>query len=200
MFGILGNVALGCVGPIGTFFLVDNVLGLELRMTPVLLLTVFSAVLLMITYIWIQNNVLTDPKFYDPNSTKAKKKKERLSLAESFKFIFSSKYIGLIALLVLSYGVSINLVEGIWKAKIRELYPDENAYTAYMLGFQSYQGVGAILFMIIGSNILRRVSWRVAAMFTPIMILFTGCAFFSFIFLGDALSTFTVGVLSSTPL
>jgi len=51
--------------------------------------------------------------------------------------------------------------------------------------FQAYQGVAAIFFMLIGCNILRRVSWSTAATFTPVMILFTGLAFFSCIIIAD---------------
>lgn len=35
--------------------------------------------------------------------------------------------------------------------------------------------------MLIGSNILRRVSWSFAALLTPAMILITGIGFFGFI-------------------
>ena len=201
MFGMLGNIGLVIVGPIGTFFLVDNVLNLELKMMPILFIAAGAAITLMFTYMWIQNNVLTDPRFYDQDKDSAtKKKKAKLSMSESFKLIFSSKYVGLIALLVLSYGVSINLVEGIWKAKIQELYPDQDSYTAYMLWFQSFQGITAIFFMVVGANILRNVSWKTAAIFTPMMILFTGLAFFSFIFFGDRFSTLGLGLMVSEPL
>ena len=202
MFGLLGNVALVLVGPIGAIFITENILGLELKLIPVLSMTIASAILIMLIYGWMQSNVLTDKRFYDPEAIGGgkKKKKAKLSLVDSFKMIFTSKYIGLIAVLVLSYGVSINLVEGIWKAKIKELYPTTEAYTAYMLSFQSYQGFAAIFFMLVGSNILRRVTWEVAAIFTPLMILLTGLTFFTFIFFGDAVSTFTLGLLTAAPL
>jgi len=35
--------------------------------------------------------------------------------------------------------------------------------------------------MLIGSNILRRVTWSVAALLTPLMIVITGLGFFGFI-------------------
>jgi AAA family ATP:ADP antiporter len=47
--------------------------------------------------------------------------------------------------------------------------------------FQAYQGFAAIFFMLIGSNILRRVTWSVAALLTPLMIVITGLGFFGFI-------------------
>jgi AAA family ATP:ADP antiporter len=201
MFGMLGNLGLVLAGALGTLFLTDNVLKLELKMMPVLLIVAFAGILLMLTYAWIQNNVLTDPSFYDPADQKSeKKKKAKLSMGESFKLIFSSKYIGLIALLVLAYGVSINLVEGIWKAKIKELYPDQDSYTAYMLQFQQYQGFASIFFMIVGANILRKCSWTTTAMLTPIMILFTGLGFFTLIFFGDNVSTLGLGMLFAEPL
>jgi AAA family ATP:ADP antiporter len=93
-------------------------------------------------------------------SQKEKKKKVKLSLKESFKLIFSSKYLGMIAILVIAYGVSVNLIEGVWKAKIRELYPTKEAVALYMGQFQGWQGMGAIVFMIVGSNILRSVPWK----------------------------------------
>lgn len=125
---------------------------------------------------------------------KTTKKKAKLSMLESIKLIFSSKYLGLIVILVLSYGISINLVEGVWKAKARELYPTPEAYGMFMGNFQKWQGTVAILFMIVGSNILRQVSWYTAAIFTPLMILITGLAFFGFIFLGDSISLYITGI------
>jgi AAA family ATP:ADP antiporter len=201
MFGMLGNLGLVLAGFLGTIFLTDNVLKLELKMMPVLLIVAFAGVLLMLTYSWIQNNVLTDLNFYDPSEQRNdKKKKAKLSLGESFKLIFSSRYIGMIALLVLAYGISINLVEGIWKAKIKELYPDQDAYTAYMLAFQGYQGTASIIFMIVGANILRKCSWTTTAMLTPIMILCTGLGFFTLIFFGDSVSTLGLGMMFAEPL
>jgi len=48
--------------------------------------------------------------------------------------------------------------------------------------------VVAIFFMLIGSNILRRVTWTVAALLTPLMIIITGLGFFGFIVFEDQLS------------
>ena len=159
-----------------------------LKFTPVLVISIVNGLIIMALYAWINAKVLTDPTLYNPSIKATKRKKLKLSLVESFKLIFSSKYLGLITILVLAYGTSTNLVEGIWKAKIHELYPTKEAYTAYMGEFQGYMGVTAIIFMLVGSNILRRVSWGVAASITPIMMLLTGLAFFAFIFFDNVVA------------
>jgi len=203
MFGMLGNFGLILTGVIlgGAAAGDENANALpSLSFEQILSLTILSTVLIMAIYGWMQRNVLTDPRYYDPSSKAAKKSKTKLSLVDSFKLIFSSKYLGLIAILVLSYGISINIVEGVWKAKAKLLYPTVESYTAFMGNFQMLQGIGAIIFMIIGSNILRLVSWRVAAMLTPLMILVTGCAFFAFIIFDNMIAMYLTGILTATPL
>ncbi len=203
MFGLLGNVALPLVAL--TFHLLlskeVHIVPEHVKLMPVLCVTLVSGVFVLILYSWINRNVLTDPKLYDaatPGATK--KKKAKLSLGDSFKMIFTSKYLGLLVILVLAYGVSINLVEGVWKSKIKELHPTVEAYTSYMGVFQAYQGVAAIFFMLVGSNILRRVSWSVAAIFTPVMILITGLAFFSFIVFDQGVGLELAAFLGTGPL
>jgi len=163
--------------------------------------TILSGLMIVFLYAWINRNVLTDPRLYDAGAPgSAKKKKAKLSLGESFKMIITSRYLGLLVLLIIAYGISMNLVEGVWKAKLKELYPTVEAYTSYMGTFQAYQGVAAIFFMLVGSNILRRVSWSTAAIFTPIMILVTGLAFFSFIFFDQGIGLELAAFFGTGPL
>lgn len=203
MFGMLSNVALPLVAL--TFHILlskeVNIVAENVKLIPVLCIVIFNGLVILFLYNWINHNVLTDPRLYDPSETGGgKKKKVKLSLGESFKMIFTSKYLGLLVILVLSYGISINLVEGVWKSKINELYPTPEAYTAYMGVFQAYQGVAAIFFMLVGSNILRRVSWSTAATFTPVMILITGLAFFSFIIFDQSFGLQVAAFLGTGPL
>jgi len=175
---------------------------IEYRFIPVICIVIFSNILVMFFYFWMNKNVLTDPRLYDSGEAagKPKKKKTKLSLGESFKMIFTSKYLGLLVTLILAYGISINLVEGVWKAKLRELYPTKEAYTMFMGNFQAYQGVAAIIFMLVGSNILRRVSWATAAIFTPLMILVTGIGFFSFIIFDQTIGLYFAAFFGTGPL
>ncbi len=201
MFGLLGNLGLPLTGFVLWFFLRKNApIYFGLKFTPILVISMLSGLAIVGIYAWMQKNVLTDPRFYDPNLAKVKKNKPKLSIMDSFKLIASSKYLGLIAILVLAYGIAINLVEGVWKAKIKELYPTIEEYTMYMGQFQAWQGVVAIFFMLIGSNILRRVSWGTAAIFTPVMILVTGLAFFGFILFGNLVENYLGAILVMSPL
>lgn len=180
MFGLIGNLGL-----ISSGWLAQCVRNLDQIVATKVVIgsVVVSAVLIMIVYEWMQRNVLTDKALYNPEEMqkgKKPKKKEKLSFSESMKYIFSSRYIGLIAALVICYGISVNLVEGVWKALLRVQFPDPSDYRAFMGSLQLWTGVATIACMLIGANILRVFGWYVAAMLTPLVTLLTGGAFFLF--------------------
>ena len=115
------------------------------------------------------------------------KKKVKMSFKESLKYIMSSKYIGLITLLILCYGVSINLVEGLWKKSMNIYLPDPNAYIEFNGYIQTATAIATAIAMLGGSYLLRVISWRTAAILTPIIILLTGIPFFIFMVMRDSL-------------
>ena len=117
-----------------------------------------------------------------------KKKGPKMTFFGSLAYVASSKYIGLIALLVLCYGISINLVEGVWKSILSGAYPTSTSYAEFNGYLQRYTGIATAIAMISGSYLLRVLSWRVAAILTPIMILITGALFFMFIVFKSELS------------
>jgi len=139
----------------------------------------------MMIYRWMHTAVLTDKRFFDPEEAGVpKKKKEKPSLTESVKIIFRSPELGLIALLIMAYGVTINLVEVQWKNQLGLFFAgDKGGYNAFMGNFSTATGIFTIVFgLILGSNILRRVSWFTAAVITPLVITLGGFIFFAFIF------------------
>lgn len=152
-------------------------------------------------YWWINRNVLTDPRYYDPNQERSpKKKKAKMSLVDSFKFIFTSKYILCLALLVISYGIAINLVEITWKSQLKLQYTNENDYSTFMGWFSQVTGFVTILMMLfVGGNLIRRKGWGFAAMITPVVLLITGIAFFGFVIFKDMLVGY-IAALGTTPL
>ena len=203
MFVLLGDVALALVAV--TFSLIlspdIHIVAENVKLIPVLCVTILSGLMVVFLYAWINRNVLTDPRLYYAGAPgSAKKKKTKLSLSESFKMILTSRYLGLLILLIIAHGISTNLVEGVWKAKLKELYPTVEAYTSYLGIFYACQAGAAIFFMLAGSNILRRVSWSAAAIFTPIMMLVTGLAFFSFIFFDQGIGLQLAAFFGTGPL
>ncbi len=201
MYGVLGNLGLPTTALILGSLLSEENIKAGNSFIPVLSIGIVSTVVIMIIYNWMTKNVLTDPRLYNPDEIgKKAKKKAKLSLIEGFKTILSSKYLGLIAILVLAYGISISLVEGVWKAKIKELYPTQEAYTVFMGNFQKWQGWTTIFFMIVGSNILRTFSWSFSAILTPLMILVTGMLFFTFIFFDNIILDYFTGFMIFQPL
>ena len=190
MFGFLGNFGLLFSGPLVMFLSKRTMnLGLSgdaawgLTLKYLMFTVAIAGILLLFVFNWINRNVLTDKRYYDPESMGEgkKDKKPKLSLVDSFKYILSSPYIGLIAMLVLSYGVAINLFEGMWKGQLKIAYPNPNDYNAMMGALSTITGSVTIFLMLMGSNLLRRVSWRTAALITPVILCIGSLIFFGMI-------------------
>mmetsp|Transcript_8430 Transcript_8430/g.20275 ORF Transcript_8430/g.20275 Transcript_8430/m.20275 type:complete len:400 (+) Transcript_8430:146-1345(+) len=102
-----------------------------------------SGTTLLLTYRHLQKNVVGKVKT-SPGAPK-KAKGPRMSMKESAKFLMNSPYIRDLALLVISYGVCINIVEVSWKAKLKEAFPSPNEYSAFMGTFSSVTGSVTLL-------------------------------------------------------
>jgi AAA family ATP:ADP antiporter len=61
-----------------------------------------------------------------------------------------SPYIRDMALMVIAYGMSINIVEVTWKSKLKAAFPNPNDYSAFMGNFSSATGLVTFLMMIAG--------------------------------------------------
>lgn len=147
---------------------------------------VVSAIAIMALFMFLNNKVITNPKYAPQESEGVKKKsKPKLSLGESFKQIFTSKYLAYIALLVVIYGITINLVEQTWKSQMKIAFPTSAEYQAAMGGIFKWIGYLTALFMLLGSNLLRVFGWLTSALITPIVILVTGGIFFAMILFPD---------------
>jgi AAA family ATP:ADP antiporter len=147
-------------------------------------------------YNWMQKNVLTDPFYYDGASPKAeKKKKSKMGVMESFKYLFSSPYIGLIALLVLSYGMSINLIEVIWKKQLAlQFKGDPNGYNTFMGNFSRATGAATITIIFLTKGVVRRFGWFTGAVITPLILAITGGLFFALVLFTEQLNPIVMGL------
>lgn len=203
MFGLIGHI-----GPVVAGALVKHYshghteaygVGDQGLITFFMILTSISLLCTMAIFYYINNGVLTSVR-YAGKASRSEEIRPKLPLIEGFKMIFSSKYLGYIAILIFAYGISINLVEGPWKAKIGELYPNTKDYAYFMGNVIQLSGVGSMIFMILGANILRIYGWYVAAIMTPLMILVTGVGFFGFVVFDASIQQHLTAYLLFDPL
>lgn len=196
LFILIGNFSLILAGTaVSKFSNTSNVTDIALyaqqwgmTLKKLISLIIIMGVACMLVYRWMQKNVLTDPRYYDAASPKSTKpKKPKLGIIESFKYIFSSPYIGLIALLVIGYGMSIHLVEILWKKQLSINFKgNPGGYNAFMGNFSKYTGIITILIIFLTKNTIARFGWLITAIITPIVLLVTGLLFFFFLSKGKA--------------
>ena len=192
LFLVIGNLSLILSGQVVVFCSQDITQYFETpeaawQMSLYLLMgfVVALGIIAMALYRWMHKSVLNDKRYFDPAEAGiSKKKKEKPSLLESVKIIFSSPELGYIAILIMAYGVTINLVEVQWKNQLGLYFAGDKAgYNAFMGNFSTLSGIFVIVFgWLVGSNILRRFSWFSAAVITPLAITVGGVVFFAFIF------------------
>lgn len=162
---------------------------------------VLFGIIAMALYRWMHVAVLTDKRFFDPQEAGVPTKKHKKpSLIESIKIISRSSELGLIAVLLMAYWVTSNLVDIQWKNQVSLYFAgDLGRYNAFMGNFSTLSGIFIIVFgWLVGSNILRRVSWFTAAVITPLVITVGGIVFFSFIFGREWVDAILLHALTTT--
>lgn len=191
LFGIGANVALEVAGHTTQYYAKikasgANVDPMQYTLNGLTSLFAISVVCIVIIYWWINRYVLTDAKFYDPSQIKQKTKKPKLSLTESFSFLLKSKYLFYIAILVIAYGIAINLIEVTWKEQLKLQYSTANEYLNFMGTYNTYVARTTIFMMLfVTGNVMRIFGWGITALITPVVLLLTGAGFFGLLIFGD---------------
>ena len=126
------------------------------------------------------------------HSAISKQTKTTLPLLESIKLVLRSRYIGYIVMMIICYGLALNIIEGPWKAKLRELYPTTREYLGFLGNFNLALGITGLIGAFVYSNIIRKSSWRNAALVAPIIIGATGILLFSFIIFSNSYNQQTI--------
>ena len=207
LFGLGANLALLISGPAIIYVsdirkhLPEGVDAWQVSLNYLMGMVVLAGLAIIAIYWWINRNVLTDSRFYDPTEEKkAKKEKPKMGVFESFAFLAKSNYILCLAVLVIAYGICINLVEVTWKSQLKLQYPNANDYSTFMGKFSFVTGFVTILMMLfVGGNLIRRKGWGFAALVTPIVLLITGAGFFAFVLFREHLAGY-IAMLGTTPL
>lgn len=111
---------------------------------------------------------------------------KQMTFRESIAFLLSSRYLLSIAGLVFFYNVVINLTEVEWKNQILKAYPDPKEYALYMNKVTTWIGmISTFLTLFFCSYFLKTFGWRFTALFTPLVTLATGLAFFGLLLISD---------------
>lgn len=139
-----------------------------------------SSLFSMYLYHWIYKNVLTDPLFYNkPELPGVKRKtKQRSSVWQSLKMVCRSPYLGLIALLVICYGITDNMIENFWKHELGLRYTNINEYNTFMNRYTMAYGFLSMVILVFAGNVFRKFNWGVGAILTPLVMSIGGTALF----------------------
>ena len=106
-----------------------------------------------------------------------------MGLVDSIKMIFSSKYLGYIAILVICYGMSMNFVELLWKEQLNIQFGSKQEVSNYLQNLFIGTGLFTMLVMLTSKSVVQKFGWYKGAIVTPIVILVTGLVFLLLLFL-----------------
>lgn len=166
-----------------------------------LMLIVSAVCCLIMALYWYANRNLT--KEYSKVNTfnTEMESKTTLSIKDSIMYIARSPYLGLIALMVIGYGLSVNLVEVTWKSLVKLQYPDPNAYQSFMGAIQFVLGtVSIVLALVFSGAIMRKFGWYISAQITPVVLGVISLLFFALYFAFPNIADSSITLFSVTPL
>lgn len=124
----------------------------------------------------------------------------KLTLKQSTKMVFTSKYLALICILMVSYSTVVNLIEGLWMSRAKALYPATKDFMAYHGNVLFWTGIATLGFIFIGNIIVRRCGWFWGAVLTPLMFLLVGSTFFTFVLIEGKLDYLLPSLTAFAPL
>lgn len=201
VFGVFANFAAITSGQFANYMATD--VSWAHTLDSLLLVVIGGGCATMAIFWWLNKNVFKGSSFAGLTKTTEelkKRKKKKLSMRESFSYLSNSKYLLCIAVMVVAYNLTINLVEVIWKDQLRALYSSPKEYNAYMNNLTSIWGVISTTTAICMSFMIGRFGWTKIALLTPAIMLVTSIGFFSFIVFSDALSGPMFLLIGASPL
>lgn len=189
LFGMFANVALVLSGNFVTFVaemrksapVQEGVDPWQMSLIYLITGCLISGACLIGAFAYMQRCVVNDPTLVEQTQTTKAKTKSKMSMGESLKYLAGSPYICDLGILVIGYGMAINLIEVTWKSRLKLQYPNANDYASFMGKYSTATGVCTIGLMVVGQRFLKWFGWGVTAVCTPVVCLITGICFFSLI-------------------
>ncbi len=190
-----GDLAQMFTGPLVCYFTGKYVAAqFGFALQSLVLCVLFFGCMIMALHWFLSRRISRDERLYQPeHEDQPIDQKTKLSLLESLKFIVRSPYLRCIAVMVVAYGLTMNLTEVTWKANLKLAYPETGAYQGFMAYVSSSVGVCSFIITLFFSGfIIRRLGWHFCAQLPPLVIGFTSLLFLT-LFLNQ-------GWLGSSPL
>lgn len=189
IFGVGANLATIVAGQVGILLsskllytkmhLGGDRWGQSLMMISALVVTIGLVILAL--YRWLSAHVF-EKETYKSSGLKEEKEQIKMGIRKNFAYLAKSKYLICIAVIVLTYNISLNMIEIVWKDQVHHLCPYAADYNIYMSKVLTYIGITSTLFgLFICGQVLRRFSWTTGAYITPTIVLITSFLFFAFL-------------------
>lgn len=105
-------------------------------------------------------------------------KSKSFSFIDNLKSVLQSLPLLCVAILVIGFGLTSNLVEVLWKDALRHLHPLPQDYNAYINYLSSLIGTLSVIMAFFSQFLFKRFSWVTMALATPIALLVTISIFF----------------------
>lgn len=125
------------------------------------------------------NRVLSKNTSFSDEPSQSKSKKPKFSFKENLLAIVRSRPLLCIAILVVGFGLTSNLIEVVWKENVRLLYPSPQSYNAYINQLTSIIGFSAVCMALFSRWLWQRLNWTKIALITPITLFVTSSLFFA---------------------
>lgn len=196
-----GDIAQIFTGPLVIFFTYKYIgQNFNLALQSLVLCVLGFGSMIMLLHWFLTKKVLKDPRLYQPETKVSFDQKTKLSLRESLRFIVKSPYLRCIAVMVVSYGLTMTLTEVTWKANLKNAYPDTGSYQAFMATMSSSVGIcSLIISLFFSGSIIRKMGWHFCAQLPPIVIGTTSILFL-LLFMNQGWLTPLTSMVGMTPL
>ncbi len=141
------------------------------------LMVIGVALICISIYWWLNSKGLG---YTQDTETAHKESPIKMGIRKNFAYLAKSRYLILIAVLVVTYNIVINLVEVVWKDQVNNLYPnpaDFNAYTGTVVFWTSI--IATTISIFVSGNLIRSFGWTTSALIAPVVTLISGVLFFA---------------------
>jgi AAA family ATP:ADP antiporter len=177
LFGVGTNSSGIVAGLVSGFLFSRGQNSCDQSVTSLNLIVICTSLVCMGLYWWLNRNGLG----YTPEILAQHKESPiKMGIRKNFAYIAKSKYLIWIAILVVMFNITINLIEIVWKDQVKQLYPNASDFGSYMADINFWIGIIATgISLFFSGALIRSLGWTKSALISPIITLITGVLFFS---------------------